>query len=38
LSFQSWPDEFLPDELKNANPLGIWRTVDNEVTREAVRQ
>lgn len=36
LSFQNWPDEFLPDELKNANPLGIWRTVDNEVTKEAV--
>ncbi|MEO6283728.1 MAG: aldehyde dehydrogenase (NADP(+)) [Dyadobacter sp.] len=32
LSFQNWPDEFLPDELKNANPLGIWRTVDNELT------
>ncbi|MET0394332.1 MAG: aldehyde dehydrogenase (NADP(+)) [Chitinophagaceae bacterium] len=34
LSFQNWPDEFLPDELKNANPLGIWRTVNNEVTKE----
>jgi NADP-dependent aldehyde dehydrogenase len=36
LSYQNWPDEFLPEELQNANPLGIWRTVDNEVTREAV--
>jgi alpha-ketoglutaric semialdehyde dehydrogenase len=36
LSFQNWPDEFLPDELKNANPLNIWRTVDNVLTKEAV--
>ncbi|WP_221390021.1 aldehyde dehydrogenase (NADP(+)) [Dyadobacter sp. NIV53] len=33
LSFQNWPDEFLPDELKNDNPLNIWRTVDNELTK-----
>lgn len=30
LAFQNWPDEMLPDELKAANPLGIWRTVNNE--------
>ncbi|MCE6988500.1 aldehyde dehydrogenase (NADP(+)) [Dyadobacter sp. CY323] len=36
LSFQNWPDEFLPEELKNANPLGIWRNVDNELSKEAV--
>lgn len=33
LSFQNWPDEFLPEELKNGNPLNIWRTVDNEKTK-----
>ena len=33
LSYQSWPDSLLPDELKDANPLGILRTVDNEPTR-----
>lgn len=33
LSFQNWPDEFLPDELKNDNPLNIWRTVNNEKTK-----
>lgn len=33
LAFQNWPDELLPDELKNANPLGIWRTVNNELTK-----
>lgn len=36
MSFQNWPDVFLPEELKNANPLGIWRTVNNEITKDAV--
>jgi 2,5-dioxopentanoate dehydrogenase len=27
LSFQNWPDELLPDELKEENPLGITRAV-----------
>ncbi len=26
--FQNFPDSALPDELKEANPLGIWRLVD----------
>lgn len=26
LSFQNWPDELLPEELKEENPLGITRT------------
>jgi len=26
--FQSFPDTSLPDELKEANPLGIWRLLD----------
>jgi len=34
ISFQNWPDSLLPDELKNDNPLNIWRTVDNELKRE----
>jgi len=29
IAFQNWPDELLPDELKNKNPLKIWRTVNN---------
>jgi alpha-ketoglutaric semialdehyde dehydrogenase len=29
LSFQDWPDNMLPDELKNDNPLGIYRLVNN---------
>jgi 2,5-dioxopentanoate dehydrogenase len=32
--YQGFPDSALPDELKNANPLGIWRMVDGEMTRE----
>jgi NADP-dependent aldehyde dehydrogenase len=36
-AFQNWSDELLPDELKNNNPLKIWRTVNNELTKEAVR-
>lgn len=31
ISFQNWPDEFLPEELKNENPLQISRIVDGEV-------
>lgn len=33
ISFQNWPDAFLPVELQNSNPLGIWRTVNNELTK-----
>lgn len=33
VAFQNWPDELLPDELKAANPLGIWRTVNNELRK-----
>jgi NADP-dependent aldehyde dehydrogenase len=36
VSFQGWPDSLLPEELKNDNPLGIWRTVDNEVTKKSI--
>ena len=33
ICFQNWPNELLPDELKNENPLGIWRTVNNELKK-----
>jgi NADP-dependent aldehyde dehydrogenase len=29
VSFQNWDPAFLPDALKNENPLLIWRTVNN---------
>jgi NADP-dependent aldehyde dehydrogenase len=28
--YQNFPDALLPDELKNENPLGIWRLVNGE--------
>ena len=27
IAFQNWPNDLLPDELKDDNPLKIWRTV-----------
>jgi alpha-ketoglutaric semialdehyde dehydrogenase len=37
LAFQNWENKLLPDELKNENPLHIWRTVNCELTKEVVR-
>lgn len=34
--FQNWPNDLLPDELKNENPVGIWRTVNNRLTRQPI--
>jgi 2,5-dioxopentanoate dehydrogenase len=34
--YQGFPDDALPQELKNANPLGIWRMVDGEMTRAEI--
>jgi len=31
--YQGFPDSALPDELKEANPLGIWRMVDGSVRK-----
>jgi len=36
ISFQNWGNGLLPDELKNENPLNIWRTVNNQLTKEIV--
>ena len=33
--YQGFPDEALPEELRDANPLGIWRMVDGKMTQEA---
>ena len=35
-AYQNWPDELLPAELKNANPLGILRLVNNHYSRTAL--
>jgi NADP-dependent aldehyde dehydrogenase len=29
--FQSFPDAALPEELKDGNPLGLWRLVDGKL-------
>jgi NADP-dependent aldehyde dehydrogenase len=36
--YQGFPEAVLPDELKDGNPLGIWRMLDGEMTRESVLQ
>jgi alpha-ketoglutaric semialdehyde dehydrogenase len=33
VSFQNFPDQLLPDELKQSNPLGIWRLHNNELKK-----
>ncbi|NAS29728.1 aldehyde dehydrogenase family protein [Flavobacteriaceae bacterium R38] len=35
-SYQSWPDELLPDELKNDNPLGVLRCVNGVYTTDKI--
>lgn len=37
LSFQNWPNSFLPDELKNENPLNINRTINNEPGNQKIK-
>lgn len=34
LCFQNFPNDALPVELQDANPLGIWRLKDGSLTRE----
>lgn len=34
--YQGSPDSALPDALKDANPLGIWRMIDGEMSRDAL--
>lgn len=34
ICYQNFPDSALPAELKDENPLGIWRLVDGQHTRE----
>jgi NADP-dependent aldehyde dehydrogenase len=34
--YQGFPDGVLPGEIQDANPLGIWRTVDGKLTRDTV--
>jgi NADP-dependent aldehyde dehydrogenase len=36
VAYQGFPPSLLPDELQDANPRGIWRLVDGEMTRNAL--
>ncbi len=35
--YQGFPDHALPDELKDANPLAIWRMINGEMSRNPSR-
>jgi NADP-dependent aldehyde dehydrogenase len=34
ICYQNWTNELLPEELKDENTLGIWRTVNNELRKD----
>jgi 2,5-dioxopentanoate dehydrogenase len=36
--YQTFPDETVPVELQDGNPRNIWRTVDGQLTRDAVKR
>jgi NADP-dependent aldehyde dehydrogenase len=36
IAFQNWSNHLLPDELTDENPLKIWRTVNNELTKNVI--
>ncbi len=36
VAFQNWSDSLLPAELQNKNPLKIWRSVNDQLTKDAV--
>jgi len=34
ISYQSWPNDKLPYELQDGNPLNIWRLIDGKLTQD----
>jgi NADP-dependent aldehyde dehydrogenase len=36
VTYQGFPDALLPEALKSANQLGLWRLVDGELTRDPI--
>ena len=36
VAYQNFPQLLLPPELQDANPLGIWRLVDGQLTKDAI--
>ncbi|MFL5746056.1 MAG: aldehyde dehydrogenase (NADP(+)) [Niastella sp.] len=37
IAYQNWSDSLLPEELRNGNPLNIWRTVNDVLTKDEVK-
>ena len=37
ISYQNCPEEFLPEELRSDNPLGIWRKVNGQWNNGSIR-
>lgn len=36
ISYQDWPNTMLPEELKDENPLGIFRSINKNVTKDRI--
>lgn len=36
VAYQNAPQQLLPDELKNDNPLGVWRNIDGEWSNKGI--
>ena len=36
LAFQNWNNALLPPELKDENPLGVWRTVEDQPSKKSL--
>lgn len=36
ITYQNWPQDLLPQELQDANPLNLWRTVNNHLTQDPI--
>lgn len=36
VTYQNWPESLLPDELKNENPLKLYRTVNGKIVTEQI--
>lgn len=37
IAFQNWPESQLPDELRNENTLGVYRTVNGTITKDDIK-
>jgi NADP-dependent aldehyde dehydrogenase len=35
-AYQNWDDKLLPEALQNKNPLGIWRMVNNQWSKDSL--